>query len=85
MNDIENEQVRDPMTRIVSSYHQATNDKSLFKTELEGIGRTPYNVHYRSQSMQLLSGQTKSGKRMKLHFIGKLEDFVRECQYIFNI
>jgi len=65
--------VRDPLTRVLSSYFEATipGDKH-FGDHLEGYSS---NVHYRSQSNQLLGSQSQSGKPIKIDFIGKIENF----------
>jgi hypothetical protein len=72
--------------RTASSYHQSGHGQETYAQHLQGMGRQSHNIHYSGQAFQLLSGQTQSGKRMKLHFIGKLEDFVsvRQCEFGLN-
>eukprot|EP00615_Pteridomonas_danica_P009223 CAMPEP_0114365458 /NCGR_PEP_ID=MMETSP0101-20121206/28427_1 /TAXON_ID=38822 ORGANISM="Pteridomonas danica, Strain PT" /NCGR_SAMPLE_ID=MMETSP0101 /ASSEMBLY_ACC=CAM_ASM_000211 /LENGTH=179 /DNA_ID=CAMNT_0001513801 /DNA_START=740 /DNA_END=1276 /DNA_ORIENTATION=+ len=77
------------MTRILSSYAEATpwssSDFNIEEVKKEATfighleGSTP-NVHYRTQSNQLLGSQTQSGDPVKPHFIGKIENFDEDWQ-----
>ena len=69
--------VRDPFSRAVASYHEVGKNGMFgsFAGHLRGDGPFSRNVHYSSQSYQLLSSATRSGRRLRLDFVGHVESF----------
>eukprot|EP00622_Pseudochattonella_farcimen_P004299 FR739663.1.p1 GENE.FR739663.1~~FR739663.1.p1 ORF type:complete len:219 (+),score=5.93 FR739663.1:64-720(+) len=67
--------VRDPFTRVLSSYHEASPGYSFEGLLSEGVSSGKLNVHFRSQTAQLLSITTSTGRRIRLDFVGRLEHF----------
>ena len=65
--------VRDPFTRVLSSYHEASPGYSFEGLLSEGVSSGKLNVHFRSQTAQLLSITTSTGRRIRLDFVGRLE------------
>ena len=65
--------VRDPFTRVISSHHQVGIEEwtPIITGQKNRVGE---NTHFLSQTGHLTRG-TRSGKRVRLDFVGSFEDF----------
>ena len=75
--------VRDPVVRMVSSHHEAsqcsespiTTCKDFLPLLAGRIGKMQRNPHYLSPAHQLLNMRVRGGRRMRLDWVGRLEHF----------